>query len=303
MNTEVRLEKANRIMKVRGEPNQADVPDWVNKSDSYNRDMVVCLNWYNSHVDQSKMRSICEQRAGRVLKNASNNDVMQLGSLIRMSEQGAVFSPAHLTLINELRASMVTAEPDSPVERQRSVRVDQSSIAIAQIDGALDAFVSDLTPVSIETILQQFRFNRDEKQRVDAYLARINEQYIEAVMSKDPDVKEAWSFLTLKQRKELVEATSVSVMTKKVVKQIKKNYTDLVYAVNEKHGTVQVINGSDMKLVGKTLTGVDQKSSFMVRVKGVSNKTKMSDIKKMISSGKRLTTPVTGRLGQLWTIV
>ena len=307
MNTEVRIERANRIMKVRGEPTSNDVPDWNNKPDSYNRDMIACLNWYNSHVDQTKMRAVCEQRAGRSLKNASNNDVMQLGALIRMSEQGAAFSPDHCKRIADLATLLVANEEAvTPVERQRNIRADQASIAIAQIDGALDDFITNGTPVSIETILSQFKFNREEKFRINAYLERVNGQYKDSVESKDADVKQAWSFIKLKHRKELVDITSVSHMTKKSAKPVKSNVVtsaDQVIAVNEKHGVVQVINGSAMKMVGKTIVGFDQKNSFMVRVKGVTSSTKVADIKKMIDDGKRIAQPVTGRLGQLWVVV
>ena len=110
MNTATRTEKVNRVMKVRGEPTINEVPNWVERSDSYNRDMINCLNWYNSHVDQNQMRSVCEQRAGRSLKNASNNDVMQLGALIRMSNQGAKFSDVHNARIADLAASLIANE-------------------------------------------------------------------------------------------------------------------------------------------------------------------------------------------------
>lgn len=305
MNTATRTEKVNRVMKVRGEPTINEVPNWVNKSDSYNRDMIACLNWYNSHVDPAKMRAVCEQRSGRSLKNATNNDVMQLGALIRMSEQGAAFSPNHHERIAELATSLVANEEAvSPVERQRNIRSDQASIAIAQIDGALDDYITNGTPVSVETILSQFKFNREEKNRVNTYLERVNEQYNESITSKDSDVKGAWSHIKIKQRKEIVEATSIAKKNKK--QPVKSNVvasTDQVIAVNEKHGVVQVINGSSMKMVGKTLVGFDPKNSFMVRVNGVSASTKVADIKKMIASGKRISQPVTGRLGQLWSVM
>lgn len=307
MNIATRTEKVNRVMKVRGEPTINEVPNWVERSESYDRDMIYCLNWYNSHVDQNQMRSVCEQRAGRSLKNASDNDVMQLGALIRMIDQGAKFYGVHSARISDLAASLIANEEGrSPVERQRAVRVDQASIAIAQIDGALDDFITNGTPVSIETILSQFKFNREEKFRVNAYLERVNGQYKESVESKDADVKQAWSSIKLKQRKELVDITSVSHMTKKSAKPVKSNVVtsaDQVIAVNEKHGVVQVINGSAMKMVGKTIVGFDQKNSFMVRVKGVTSSTKAADIKKMIDDGKRIAQPVTGRLGQLWVVV
>ena len=305
MNTATRTEKVNRIMKVRGEPASNDVPDWNNKPDSYNRDMIACLNWYNSHVDQTKMRAVCEQRAGRSLKNATNNDVMQLGALIRMSSQGAKFSDVHNARISDLAASLIANEEGrSPVERQRAVRVDQSKIAISQIDGAIDDYTTNGTPLSIETILSQFKFTRDEKKSVDAYLTRVNQQFREALMSKDSDVKEAWSFLALKKRKELVEATNVrGKKTKTIAKSSPVKVDDQIIAVNEKHGIVQVINGSSLQMVGKSITGFDQKTSYMVRVKGVSSSASKTEMKKMISEGKRISQPVTGRLGQLWVMV
>ena len=307
MNTEVRLEKANRIMKVRGEPARSGVPDWVNKPDSYNRDMIACLNWYNSHVDQTKMRAVCEQRAGRSLKNASNNDVMQLGALIRMSEQGAAFSPAHCKRIADLATLLVANEEAvTPVERQRNIRADQASIAIAQIDGALDDFITNGTPVSIETILSQFKFNREEQKRVNEYLVRVNEQYQEAVTAKDSEVKNAWSHISLKNRKELVEATNIlgkKTKIKTVTKPTTNKETDQIIAVNAKHGIVQVINGSSMKMVGKSVKGFDEKTSYMVRVKGVSSSSTKNELKKMIKDAARMKHPVTGRLGQLWVIV
>lgn len=305
MNTATRTEKVNRVMKVRGEPTINEVPNWVERSESYNRDMIYCLNWYNSHVDQNKMRSVCEQRAGRSLKNATNNDVMQLGALIRMSSQGAKFSDVHNARISDLAASLIANEEGrSPVERQRAVRVDQSKIAISQIDGAIDDFTTNGTPLSIETILSQFKFTRDEKKSVDAYLTRVNQQFREALMSKDSDVKEAWSFLALKKRKELVEATNVrGKKTKTIAKSSPVKVDDQIIAVNEKHGIVQVINGSSLQMVGKSITGFDQKTSYMVRVKGVSSSASKTEMKKMISEGKRISQPVTGRLGQLWVMV
>ena len=305
MNTATRTEKVNRVMKVRGEPTINEVPNWVERSESYNRDMIYCLNWYNSHVDQNQLRSVCEQRAGRSLKNATNNDVMQLGALIRMISQGAKFSDVHNARIADLAASLIANEEGrSPVERQRAVRVDQSKIAISQIDGAIDDFTTNGTPLSIETILSQFKFTRDEKKSVDAYLTRVNQQFREALMSKDSDVKEAWSFLALKKRKELVEATNVrGKKTKTIAKSSPVKVDDQIIAVNEKHGIVQVINGSSLQMVGKSITGFDQKTSYMVRVKGVSSSASKTEMKKMISEGKRISQPVTGRLGQLWVMV
>ena len=305
MNTETRTEKVNRVMKVRGEPTINEVPNWVERSESYNRDMIYCLNWYNSHVDQNQMRSVCEQRSGRSLKNASNNDVMQLGALIRMIDQGAKFSDVHNARIADLAASLIANEEGrSPVERQRAVRVDQASIAIAQIDGAIDDYTTNGTPLSIETILSQFKFTRDEKKSVDAYLTRVNYQFQEAITSKESDVKEAWSFLALKKRKELVEATNVrGKKTKTIAKSSPVKVDDQIIAVNEKHGIVQVINGSSLQMVGKSITGFDQKTSYMVRVKGVSSSASKTEMKKMISEGKRISQPVTGRLGQLWVMV
>ena len=305
MNTATRTEKVNRVMKVRGEPTINEVPNWVERSESYNRDMIYCLNWYNSHVDQNQMRSVCEQRAGRSLKNASNNDVMQLGALIRMIDQGAKFSDAHNARIADLAASLIANEEGrSPVERQRAVRVDQSKIAISQIDGAIDDYITNETPLSIETILSQFKFTRDEKKSVDAYLTRVNQQFQEAITSKESDVKEAWSFLSLKKRKELVEATNVrGKKTKTIAKSSPVKVDDQIIAVNEKHGIVQVINGSSLQMVGKSITGFDQKTSYMVRVKGVCSSASKTEMKKMISEGKRISQPVTGRLGQLWVMV
>lgn len=305
MNTATRTEKVNRVMKVRGEPTINEVPNWVERSESYNRDMIYCLNWYNSHVDQNQLRSVCEQRAGRSLKNATNNDVMQLGALIRMSSQGAKFSDVHNARISDLAASLIANEEGrSPVERQRAVRVDQSKIAISQIDGAIDDYTTNGTPLSIETILSQFKFTRDEKKSVDAYLTRVNQQFREAITSKESDVKEAWSFLALKKRKELVEATNVrGKKTKTIAKSMPVKETDQIIAVNAKHGVVQIINGSSMKMVGKSIKGFDQKTSYMVRVKGVSSSTSKTEMKKMISEGKRISQPVTGRLGQLWVMV
>ena len=309
MNTATRTEKVNRVMKVRGEPTINEVPNWVERSESYNRDMIYCLNWYNSHVDQNQMRSVCEQRAGRSLKNASNNDVMQLGALIRMSSQGAKFSVAHNERIADLAASLIANESNTelnaePRERQKSVRVDQSKIAISQIDGAIDDYITNGTPLTIETILSQFKFTRDEKNSVDAYLARVNHQFQEAITSKESDVKEAWSFLALKKRKELVEATNVrGKKTKTIAKSSPVKDVDQIIAVNAKHGVVQVINGSSMKMVGKSVKGFDQKTSYMVRVKGVSSSVSKTEMKKMISEGKRISQPVTGRLGQLWVMV
>lgn len=305
MNTATRTEKVNRVMKVRGEPTINEVPNWVERSESYNRDMIYCLNWYNSHVDQNQLRSVCEQRAGRSLKNATNNDVMQLGALIRMSSQGAKFSDVHNARISDLAASLIANESNAePRERQKSVRVDQSKIAISQIDGAIDDFTTNGTPLSIETILSQFKFTRDEKKSVDAYLTRVNQQFQEAITSKESDVKEAWSFLSLKKRKELVEATNVrGKKTKTIAKSSPVKVDDQIIAVNEKHGIVQVINGSSLQMVGKSITGFDQKTSYMVRVKGVSSSASKTEMKKMISEGKRISQPVTGRLGQLWVIV
>ena len=305
MNTATRTEKVNRVMKVRGEPTINEVPNWVERSESYNRDMIYCLNWYNSHVDQNQLRSVCEQRAGRSLKNATNNDVMQLGALIRMSSQGAKFSDVHNARISDLAASLIANESNAePRERQKSVRVDQSKIAISQIDGAIDDYTTNGTPLSIETILSQFKFTRDEKKSVDAYLTRVNQQFREALMSKDSDVKEAWSFLALKKRKELVEATNVrGKKTKTIAKSSPVKVDDQIIAVNEKHGIVQVINGSSLRMVGKSITGFDQKTSYMVRVKGVSSSASKTEMKKMISEGKRISQPVTGRLGQLWVMV
>ncbi len=305
MNTEVRIERANRIMKVRGEPTPNDVPDWNNKPDSYNRDMIACLNWYNSHVDQTKMRAVCEQRAGRSLKNASNNDVMQLGALIRMSEQGAAFSPDHCKRIADLATLLVTNEEAvTPVERQRNIRADQASIAIAQIDGALDDFITTGKPLSIETILSQFKFNREEQKRVNEYLVRVNEQFQEAVSTKDAEVENAWSHINMKTRKELVEATNIrGKKTKTIAKSMPVKETDQIIAVNAKHGVVQIINGSSMKMVGKSVKGFDEKSSYMVRVNGVSSSSTKTELKKMIKDATRMKQPVTGRLGQLWVIV
>ena len=305
MNTATRTEKVNRVMKVRGEPTINEVPNWVERSESYNRDMLYCLNWYNSHVDQNQMRSVCEQRAGRSLKNATNNDVMQLGALIRMSSQGAKFSDVHNARIADLAASLIANESNiEPRERQKSVRVDQSKIAISQIDGAIDDYTTNGTPLSIETILSQFKFTRDEKKSVDAYLTRVNYQFQEAVTSKESDVKEAWSFLALKKRKELVESTNVrGKKTKTIAKSSPVKDVDQIIAVNEKHGIVQVINGSSLRMVGKSITGFDQKTSYMVRVKGVSSSASKTEMKKMISEGKRISQPVTGRLGQLWVMV
>lgn len=305
MNTATRTEKVNRVMKVRGEPTINEVPNWVERSESYNRDMIYCLNWYNSHVDQNQLRSVCEQRAGRSLKNATNNDVMQLGALIRMSSQGAKFSDVHNARISDLAASLIANESNAePRERQKSVRVDQSKIAISQIDGAIDDYTTNGTPLSIETILSQFKFTRDEKKSVDAYLTRVNQQFQEAITSKESDVKEAWSFLSLKKRKELVEATNVrGKKTKTIAKSSPVKVDDQIIAVNEKHGIVQVINGSSLQMVGKSITGFDQKTSYMVRVKGVSSSASKTEMKKMISEGKRISQPVTGRLGQLWVIV
>lgn len=305
MNTATRTEKVNRVMKVRGEPTINEVPNWVERSESYNRDMIYCLNWYNSHVDQNQLRSVCEQRAGRSLKNATNNDVMQLGALIRMIDQGAKFSDVHNARISDLAASLIANESNAePRERQKSVRVDQSKIAISQIDGAIDDYTTNGTPLSIETILSQFKFTRDEKKSVDAYLTRVNQQFQEAITSKESDVKEAWSFLALKKRKELVEATNVrGKKTKTIAKSSPVKVDDQIIAVNEKHGIVQVINGSSLQMVGKSITGFDQKTSYMVRVKGVSSSASKTEMKKMISEGKRISQPVTGRLGQLWVIV
>jgi hypothetical protein len=296
-------------MKVRGEPTINEVPNWVERSESYNRDLINCLNWYNSHVDQNQMRSVCEQRAGRSLKNASNNDVMQLGALIRMSSQGAKFSVAHNERIADLAASLIANESNTelnaePRERQKSVRVDQSKIAISQIDGAIDDYITNGTPLTIETILSQFKFTRDEKNSVDAYLSRVNHQFQEAITSKESDVKEAWSFLALKKRKELVEATNVrGKKTKTIAKSSPVKDVDQIIAVNAKHGIVQVINGSSLKMVGKSVKGFDQKTSYMVRVKGVSSSVSKTEMKKMISEGKRISQPVTGRLGQLWVMI
>lgn len=309
MDTASRTEKVNRVMKVRGEPTINEVPNWVERSESYNRDLINCLNWYNSHVDQNQMRSVCEQRAGRSLKNASNNDVMQLGALIRMSSQGAKFSVVHNERIADLAASLIANESNTelnaePKERQKSVRVDQSKIAISQIDGAIDDYITNGTPLTIETILSQFKFTRDEKNSVDAYLTRVNHQFQEAITSKDSDVKEAWSFLAPKKRKELVEATNVrGKKTKTIAKSSPVKDVDQIIAVNAKHGVVQVINGSSLKMVGKSVKGFDQKTSYMVRVKGVSSSVSKTEMKKMISEGKRISQPVTGRLGQLWVMV
>lgn len=309
MDTASRTEKVNRVMKVRGEPTINEVPNWVERSESYNRDLINCLNWYNSHVDQNQMRSVCEQRAGRSLKNASNNDVMQLGALIRMSSQGAKFSVVHNERIADLAASLIANESNTelnaePKERQNSVRVDQSKIAISQIDGAIDDYITNGTPLTIETILSQFKFTRDEKNSVDAYLTRVNHQFQEAITSKDSDVKEAWSFLAPKKRKELVEATNVrGKKTKTIAKSSPVKDVDQIIAVNAKHGVVQVINGSSLKMVGKSVKGFDQKTSYMVRVKGVSSSVSKTEMKKMISEGKRISQPVTGRLGQLWVMV
>jgi len=309
MDTASRTEKVNRVMKVRGEPTINEVPNWVERSESYNRDLINCLNWYNSHVDQNQMRSVCEQRAGRSLKNASNNDVMQLGALIRMSSQGAKFSVVHNERIADLAASLIANESNTelnaePKERQKSVRVDQSKIAISQIDGAIDDYITNGTPLTIETILSQFKFTRDEKNSVDAYLTRVNHQFQEAITSKESDVKEAWSFLAPKKRKELVEATNVrGKKTKTIAKSSPVKDVDQIIAVNAKHGVVQVINGSSLKMVGKSVKGFDQKTSYMVRVKGVSSSVSKTEMKKMISEGKRISQPVTGRLGQLWVMV
>lgn len=309
MNTATRTEKVNRVMKVRGEPTINEVPNWVERSESYNRDMIYCLNWYNSHVDQNQMRSVCEQRAGRSLKNASNNDVMQLGALIRMIDQGAKFSGVHNARIADLAASLIANESNTelntePRERQKSVRVDQSKIAISQIDGAIDDYITNGTPLIIETILSQFKFTRDEKNSVDAYLTRVNSQFQEAITSKESDVKEAWSFLTLKNRNELVEATNIrGKKTKTIAKSSPDKDIEQIIAVNAKHGVVQVINGSSLKMVGKSIKGFDTKSSYMVRIKGVSSSASKTEMRKMISEGKRISQPVTGRLGQLWVMV
>lgn len=307
MNTAARLEKANRVMKVRGEPTAAEVPDAVSRPDSYNRDMIHCLNWYNSHVDQNKMRSICEQRVGQTLKNASNNDVMQLGALIRMGEQGAIFTSTHTTRIASLESVLVANEVhEEPVERVKSVRVDQSKIALSQIDAALDDFITTGKPLSIDTILSQFKFNREEQKRVNEYLVRVNEQYQEAVTAKDAEVKNAWSHISLKNRKELVEATNIlgkKTKIKTVTKPTTNKETDQIIAVNAKHGIVQVINGSSMKMVGKSVKGFDEKTSYMVRVKGVSSSSNKNELKKKIKDATRMKHPVTGRLGQLWVIV
>lgn len=305
MNTETRTEKVNRVMKVRGEPTINEVPNWVERSESYNRDMINCLNWYNSHVDQNQMRSVCEQRAGRSLKNASNNDVMQLGALIRMSSQGAKFSDAHDERIATLAAELVANEDRiEPVRRDKSVRVDQSKIALTQVDAALDDFITNGTPLSIETILSQFKFNREEQKRVNEYITRVNSQYQEAVSTKDAEVKNAWSHINMKTRKELVEATNVrGKKTKTIAKSSPVKDVDQIIAVNAKHGVVQVINGSSMKMVGKSIKGFDQKTSYMVRVKGVSSSATKTEMKNMIKDTKRMKQPVTGRLGQLWVIV
>lgn len=307
MNTAARLEKANRVMKVRGEPTAAEVPDAVSRPDSYNRDMIHCLNWYNSHVDQNKMRSICEQRVGQTLKNASNNDVMQMGALIRMGEQGAIFTSTHTTRIASLESVLVANEVhEEPVERVKSVRVDQSKIALSQIDAALDDFITTGKPLSIDTILSQFKFNREEQKRVNEYLVRVNEQYQEAVTAKDAEVKNAWSHISLKNRKELVEATNIlgkKTKIKTVTKPTTNKETDQIIAVNAKHGIVQVINGSSMKMVGKSVKGFDEKTSYMVRVKGVSSSSNKNELKKKIKDATRMKHPVTGRLGQLWVIV
>lgn len=305
MNTVARLEKANRVMKVRGEPSGIEVPDAVSRPDSYNRDMIACLNWYNSHVDQNKMRSICEQRAGRMLKKASNNDVMQLGALIRMSEQGAIFSDAHNERIASLASEMVAKEElVESVERAKNVRVDQSKNALAQVDAAIDDFITNGTPLSIETILSQFKFTREEQKRIDEYMARVNSQYQEAVSTKDSEVKNAWSHISMKNRKELVEATNIRrKKTKTIAKTAPIKDVNQIIAVNSKHGVVQIINGPSMKMVGKSVKGFDAKSSYMVRVKGVTSSATKTELKKMIKEGSRLKQPVTGRLGQLWAIV
>lgn len=269
--------------------------------------MIHCLNWYNSHVDQNKMRSICEQRVGQTLKNASNNDVMQLGALIRMGEQGAIFTSTHTTRIASLESVLVANEVhEEPVERVKSVRVDQSKIALSQIDAALDDFITTGKPLSIDTILSQFKFNREEQKRVNEYLVRVNEQYQEAVTAKDAEVKNAWSHISLKNRKELVEATNIlgkKTKIKTVTKPTTNKETDQIIAVNAKHGIVQVINGSSMKMVGKSVKGFDEKTSYMVRVKGVSSSSNKNELKKMIKNAARMKHPVTGRLGQLWVIV
>ena len=293
--------------KFRGEPTVGIPPDFVSRPESYTRDMIYCLSWYGFNTEHNKMRSVCEQHVGRSLKHASNNDLSQLGALIRMKEQGAVFSEEHNQRFADMIRTLIENEEQRQpvVNKPKAVRVDQAKIALAQVDGAIDDFITNDVPFSVESILSQFSFTREEKSAIHSFLKRKNEQFKESVSSKCVDVKQSWSHISLKKRKMLVEATRLGA-TKQRSKEVetgKIGDASQVIAVNEKHGVVQVINGNSLKKNGKSITGFDQKKSYMVRASGVKASSTKAEVQKMIKTGARVNRVVTGRLGQLWVIV
>ena len=317
-NTEKRKAKVKAAFKIAGEPTGHLVPDFENRSDSYVRDMMYCLNWYNINAEFAEMRQVCEKNAGQKISDAASMSlVKQLGSLIRMKENGAVFSPAHMQKIETLAADVIAVADKQT--KTAPTRVDNAAIALAKLDAAFDEMVTTSVDAPVEIILSQFRFNREEKQRVSSYLARINEQMTESVTSKEPDVKEGWKNIPLKLRKRMVELTAPVAKKTRVTKQAKpavkatkpaktvlkdvvKINSDLVIAVNAKHGVVQMIKGDGMVMVGGIIIGHDPKRSFYFRMKDVENMS-AADIQAASVNAKRLDQPVTGRLGQLWSIL
>jgi len=215
-NTAKRREKAHRIFAKKDiEPTLA--------LDSYNKDLVLALNWYNANsTDKDRRKWVLQYLVTHNLKtaviplnSATDFELRSLAFLCRLSMRDQVLrenEDNHIKrIIKELSvkykktkavAKVVVAE--TPKVSIQDRMAESASKHAAEIDAAIDDFVKEKKEFSTKQYLKSYHISSPVAKRIGEKYTRLVAELQEAVAGTDAQLVEGYKHLSKRDLKKFL---------------------------------------------------------------------------------------------------
>lgn len=181
--------------------------DPILTQENYRDDLLNYTNHHNKNTESKVIRkwaldyqSTFDKKLAPVLNKASDYELRSIGVMGYAVMRGDYVSPEHITRIRSDMDALLAKYTEAVADKGAVVApvvapVDKSSMHIAEVNGAIDAWVTDGTTFSMKDYVASKNLSGPVAKSVGAFFNRLVAELAEAVEGKDAQLKEAYAYL------------------------------------------------------------------------------------------------------------
>lgn len=182
--------------------------DPILTQENYRNDLLNYTNHHNKNTESKVIRKwaldyqgTLDKKLAPVLNKASDYELRSIGVMGYAVMRGDWVCPDHITRIKKDMGALLAKYTEVVVDKSAAPIavaapvVDKSSIHIAEVNGAIDEWVTAGTAFSMKDYVASKNLSGPVAKTVGAFFNRLVAELAEAVEGKDPQLKEAYAFM------------------------------------------------------------------------------------------------------------